>query len=118
MYLILNEVEVILYITKEKPVINQGTDGLEVINVSSALSILNNNLEIVEVADVPKDIVIERYCYNAVDGFYKNPNFVEQYLTISDIIPVHEILDNALLTRAESELEIDERISKLELGLA
>ena len=63
-----------------------------------------------EVSSVPDNV--QSYCYTVAKGFYANPNWVAPPKSLETI------LEDLVLAKAESELEIDERISKLELGLA
>ncbi len=75
-----------------------------------------HNLVLADITQViPEGVELNsKYCYTEEQGFYKNPNWVEPPRTL-------EQLDNHVkendLQRTETELEIDFRLSLIELGL-
>lgn len=51
---------------------------------------------------VPENVEEQKYCYNTIDGFYENPNYIEPPK------PVEERLDSAELSITEIELALTE----------
>ncbi|ABX43303.1 hypothetical protein [Lachnoclostridium phytofermentans] len=75
---------------------------------------IDNWFTVTDVDDVPIDVIPNKYFY--IDGeFVLNPNWAN---APEDISEINKRFDAMLLNKAESELEIDERLSLLELGLA
>lgn len=69
---------------------------------------------------VTKDTTVQpgTHRYDATKGFYLNPDFKPEMDVQEVLMQTRGNLENLMLAKAESELEIEERISKLELGLA
>lgn len=61
--------------------------------------------------EVPDGIIPYKYCYTSDEGFYENPDFVEP--PKSTEARVTDLEERATI----SELELDYRVSMLELGL-
>lgn len=51
---------------------------------------------IFEVASIPEEVEVEKYCYTETDGFYKNENY-KQYYSNEDRISALEDAVNMLL---------------------
>lgn len=91
----------------------------------SLFYLIDCNFICVEVSDFPDGILEHKYCYTEEKGFYPNPNYVEPYDIETEVkrltteneelkTTVTNLENNAL----DSELEVDYRLSMLELGLA
>ncbi|SFR78694.1 hypothetical protein [Anaeromicropila populeti] len=72
-----------------------------------------NDLKAVEVSQVPEEIVPGKYCYTDEIGFYINTDWKEPPKDISQIT---NDIDALNMHQAEIELDIDYRLSLLELG--
>lgn len=76
-------------------------------------------VEVLEEHPLPEDFLTDKYKYTEEKGFYFNESWVELPKPQEQVITeLEDKLNNLLLEKAESELEIDERLSKIELGLA
>lgn len=75
---------------------------------------MDNNYSVEEVLDVPIFVVPDKYFY-IDEEFILNPNWSN---APDEIKELNKRIDAILLEKAESEIEIDERLSKIELGLA
>lgn len=81
--------------------------------VGSNAYYIDNGFMLEEVLDIPIDIIPNKYYL--IDGeFILNPNWIN---TPEEIKTINKQIDSLVLQRAESELEIDERLTTLELGL-
>lgn len=63
--------------------------------------------EIYEVAEVPDEVVEQKYCYTAEKGFYLNKNYVEPYNANAEIEALKEQITEiqlAMVEQAESEV--------------
>lgn len=81
--------------------------------VGSNAYYIDNGFTSEEVLDIPIDVTPLKYFY--IDGeFVLNPNWNN---TPEEIKTINENIDTLVLQRAEAELEIDERLTMLELGL-
>lgn len=69
---------------------------------------------------IPKDTTVNTgtHRYNPTDGLSINPDYCPTINIEEGLIETKEKLAKLELSKAESEFEIDERLSKLELGLA
>lgn len=86
---------------------------------------IENNCVVHDIDELPRDYKDMKYCYTETDGFYLNPNFVEpiDYETetrrlIEENEELKTTVSNLENNAIDSELEIDFRLSMLELGLA
>ena len=41
------------------------------------ISFPKEKVNVFEVNSIPEDFVSSKYCYTEIDGFYKNPNYIE-----------------------------------------
>lgn len=69
---------------------------------------------IVEVESIPQEVVAGRYCYTYEKGFYKNPYWREPPRTQEQLDEAFNFMNSH---QAEVEIDVDFRLSKLELGL-
>lgn len=85
--------------------------GEEKWKISDTLYALDYSFKLFDNVTLPSDYIDGKYCYELGKEFYPNPNWIEPAK------PVEEQLNELKLSKAISELEIDERLTKLELGL-
>lgn len=111
MFILVDQAHVVQY---KLTVLEETVDpsGLDVYKISENLFCSKRGIQAFNVPTGSEDIEPYKYCYTVEKGFYPNPNWKEP------LKPVEVQLEELRLAKAESELEIDERISKLELGLA
>ncbi|MDU6264200.1 MAG: hypothetical protein E6600_06815 [Anaerocolumna aminovalerica] len=68
----------------------------------------------VDVEDIPDGVVTGKYCYAEEDGFYLDPNWKEPPRTPEQL---DEAFNEMNLHQTEVELDVDFRLSNLELNL-
>lgn len=80
--------------------------------------LFDQNSGLYEMDEISEEITPYKYCYTSEEGFYENPDYVEPpkpvEVRVSDLetsTTTHEEL------QIETELEIDYRLSMIELGL-
>lgn len=80
--------------------------------------LINTSDSLIEMDSISEGIVPYKYCYTSGDGFYENPDYVEPPKPVE--VRVSE-LETSTTTheelQIETELEIDYRLSMIELGL-
>lgn len=92
-------------------------DGQKYWYYSESCKVFDIGYSCFEVESAPEPL--EKYCYTLEEGFYLNPNWIEPPKPPEQIVKeLEEKLNLLTLQKAESEFEIDGRLSKLELGLA
>lgn len=72
MILLLNKNETIVKIDE-----NVTVEG-NLFRLADGDGIVKSNLTKVEVAEIPENVVAHKYNYNLADGFYENPDYIEQ----------------------------------------
>lgn len=88
-------------------------EGVEKWKVSNSLYYIDEGYTIAEIAELPLDVTQGKYFY--IDNqFILNPNWNN---SVEDIQELNNRINEVLIKKAESELEIDERLTKIELGL-
>lgn len=111
MKLLLDSRRLILAINNDIELVNH--EGYEKWKIGTLLYYMNNDYILEEVDDVPIDIIANKYFF--INGeFVINPNWSN---VPEEIQEMNKRINEILLKKAESELDIDERLSKLELGL-
>lgn len=137
MYYLLVEInKTIIDINNEQPVKVEKDDYM-VWRSSNKDDIMDDNYTCVEVENIPDGLIPHKYCYDNGE-FTLNPNYSENNIPLtlvrqmetmvlklfqntnnvaSENIKINEFVTNMDNIRVESELDIDYRVSMLELGL-
>lgn len=66
-----------------------------------------NWAEMKEIEEIPTEVKPQKYCYNATDGFYLNPNYVEP------IDPNQELIDLKAKVTQQDEIIVQLLIDSL-----
>lgn len=80
--------------------------------------LINTSDSLIEMDSISEEVIPYKYCYTSEEGFYENPDYVEPPKPVE--VRVND-LEESTTTHAElqveTELEIDYRLSMIELGL-
>lgn len=129
-YLLINTNNVIMTVSTTEPQKTVENDGLKVWKYTDGSGLMDRDFRLVEVETIPDGIVANQYCYSN-EEFTLNPNYrvstveVSQVKALENKIQLLELEKTGLTNRivinenlkVESDIEIDYRLSMLELGL-
>lgn len=90
------------------------TENVTGIYIQEKDTIYPLDVRIIENIDIPLGVEPGKYCYNAANGFYLNPNWKEPPKTQEQLT---EDINFISLHQFDVELDIDYRLSMIELGL-
>ena len=80
--------------------------------------LINTSDSLIEMDEISEEVIPYKYCYTSEDGFYENPDYVAPPKPVE--VRVND-LEKSTTTHAElqveTELEVDYRLSMIELGL-
>ena len=103
MYILTNHKNVILDISKiliEKED-RYATDNFEIMkeyktqNIDGTITV--DAINAFEVQEISENIEIEKYCYTENDGFYKNPDYKEEYTTEQRLEALEQMMNELIL---------------------
>lgn len=122
-YLLTGISNIILNVSKVKPSLIM-EEGLPIWKFADGSGLLDQDFTCVEVERIPNGAVVNKYCYGE-GKFVLNPDYKETQVTFEQFDELYvkskiaEDLFNVFqVEKVESELELDYRLSLIELGLA
>lgn len=72
------------------------------------------DLTVIEVESIPQEVTPGKYCYTVEKGFYPNPNWKEPPRSQEQLDEAVNLINSH---QAEVDVDVDFRLSKIELGL-